>query len=193
MCVSMHLWHTYVNQLMGACWHIQTSTDAFSHICSKSAEPDLFSPDGWLTPVPVCPQLTREYFSRELKRHYQGHNNTDVFTSTWNAIMTTVRRWFSTYCHSFIHLFFYTDCHHTPPPCTVRLLWCEWAWGLWREPLQTPQPEQDGARGLLPEEQLPRRRERGAVCERQRGLQAQQGLTKTISDEVTTVCKLCQV
>ncbi|KAG7242772.1 hypothetical protein INR49_020147, partial [Caranx melampygus] len=33
--------------------------------------------------------LTREYFSRELKRHYQGHNNTDVFTSTWNAIMTT--------------------------------------------------------------------------------------------------------
>ncbi|KAF3686773.1 Tetraspanin-18 [Channa argus] len=33
--------------------------------------------------------LTREYFTRELKRHYQGHNNTDVFTSTWNAIMTT--------------------------------------------------------------------------------------------------------
>ncbi|XP_033973308.1 tetraspanin-18-like isoform X1 [Trematomus bernacchii] len=33
--------------------------------------------------------LTREYFSRELKRHYQGHNNTDVLTSTWNAIMTT--------------------------------------------------------------------------------------------------------
>uniref|UniRef100_A0A4W5KX70 Uncharacterized protein n=1 Tax=Hucho hucho TaxID=62062 RepID=A0A4W5KX70_9TELE len=30
-------------------------------------------------------------FTRELKRHYQGHNNTDVFTSTWNAIMTTVR------------------------------------------------------------------------------------------------------
>ncbi|XP_028979640.2 tetraspanin-18 isoform X1 [Esox lucius] len=33
--------------------------------------------------------LTREYFTRELKRHYQGHNNTDVFTATWNAIMTT--------------------------------------------------------------------------------------------------------
>ncbi|XP_072237273.1 tetraspanin-18B-like [Leuresthes tenuis] len=33
--------------------------------------------------------LTREYFSRELKRHYQGQNNTDVFTTTWNAIMTT--------------------------------------------------------------------------------------------------------
>ncbi|XP_020514646.1 tetraspanin-18B isoform X1 [Labrus bergylta] len=33
--------------------------------------------------------LTREYFSRDLKRHYQGNNNTDVFSSTWNAIMTT--------------------------------------------------------------------------------------------------------
>ncbi|CAJ1050112.1 tetraspanin-18-like isoform X2 [Xyrichtys novacula] len=33
--------------------------------------------------------LTREYFSRELRRHYQGHNSTDVFSSTWNAIMTT--------------------------------------------------------------------------------------------------------
>lgn len=36
-------------------------------------------------------QLTREYFTKELKRHYQGYNNTVVFTSTWNAIMTTVR------------------------------------------------------------------------------------------------------
>lgn len=45
-----------------------------------------------LTELRLClVQLTREYFSRELKRHYQGHNNTDVFTSTWNAIMTTVR------------------------------------------------------------------------------------------------------
>ncbi|XP_031671859.1 tetraspanin-18 isoform X1 [Oncorhynchus kisutch] len=33
--------------------------------------------------------LTREKFTRDLKRHYQGHNNTDVFTSTWNALMTT--------------------------------------------------------------------------------------------------------
>ncbi|XP_068170108.1 tetraspanin-18B [Antennarius striatus] len=33
--------------------------------------------------------LTREYFTKELKSHYQGYNNTDVFTSTWNAIMTT--------------------------------------------------------------------------------------------------------
>uniref|UniRef100_A0AAY4CB54 Tetraspanin n=2 Tax=Denticeps clupeoides TaxID=299321 RepID=A0AAY4CB54_9TELE len=37
----------------------------------------------------VRPQLTREYFTKELKRHYQGYNNTDVFTSTWNAIMNT--------------------------------------------------------------------------------------------------------
>lgn len=37
-------------------------------------------------------QLTREYFSRELRRHYQGRNNTDVFTSTWNVVMTTVSR-----------------------------------------------------------------------------------------------------
>ncbi|XP_061078383.1 tetraspanin-18B-like [Conger conger] len=34
-------------------------------------------------------QLTREYFSQELKRKYQGYNSTDVFTSTWNAIMST--------------------------------------------------------------------------------------------------------
>uniref|UniRef100_A0A4W5M914 Tetraspanin n=1 Tax=Hucho hucho TaxID=62062 RepID=A0A4W5M914_9TELE len=33
--------------------------------------------------------LTREYFTKELKRHYQGYNNTDVFTGTWNAIMNT--------------------------------------------------------------------------------------------------------
>ncbi|KAM9860927.1 tetraspanin-18B-like [Aulostomus maculatus] len=33
--------------------------------------------------------LTRDYFTRELKRHYQGHNSTDVFSTTWNAIMAT--------------------------------------------------------------------------------------------------------
>ncbi|XP_061605776.1 tetraspanin-18B-like isoform X2 [Phyllopteryx taeniolatus] len=32
--------------------------------------------------------LTREYFTRELKHHYQGYNTTEVFTSTWNTIMT---------------------------------------------------------------------------------------------------------
>lgn len=42
-----------------------------------------------------CPsvhqQLTRDYFTKELKTHYQGSNSSsDVFTSTWNAIMTTV-------------------------------------------------------------------------------------------------------
>uniref|UniRef100_A0A3B3ZL66 Tetraspanin n=1 Tax=Periophthalmus magnuspinnatus TaxID=409849 RepID=A0A3B3ZL66_9GOBI len=33
--------------------------------------------------------MTREFFTRELKRHYQGHNTSDVFTSTWNAIMSS--------------------------------------------------------------------------------------------------------
>ncbi|XP_028821837.1 tetraspanin-18-like isoform X2 [Denticeps clupeoides] len=33
--------------------------------------------------------LTREYFTRELKRHYQGSNSSDVLSSTWNAIMST--------------------------------------------------------------------------------------------------------
>ncbi|XP_072321376.1 tetraspanin-18B-like [Eucyclogobius newberryi] len=33
--------------------------------------------------------MTREYFTQELKRHYQGHNTSDVFTSTWNTIMSS--------------------------------------------------------------------------------------------------------
>ncbi|KAL2076566.1 hypothetical protein ACEWY4_027838 [Coilia grayii] len=33
--------------------------------------------------------LTRSYFTKELKHHYQGSNSTDVFTHTWNTIMTT--------------------------------------------------------------------------------------------------------
>uniref|UniRef100_A0A8C6URN3 Tetraspanin n=1 Tax=Neogobius melanostomus TaxID=47308 RepID=A0A8C6URN3_9GOBI len=33
--------------------------------------------------------LTREYFTRELKRHYQGQNHSDVFSSTWNAVMSS--------------------------------------------------------------------------------------------------------
>lgn len=57
--------------------------------------------------------------------------------------------------------------------CTVRLLWCEWSWGLWGESLQAPQPHKTGTWGLLPEE--PRRSWCGAVCEGQRSLQAQQG------------------
>lgn len=40
---------------------------------------------------PVCVfQLTREFFSEELKQHYLRNNNTDVFSSTWNSIMITV-------------------------------------------------------------------------------------------------------
>ncbi|KAL6479136.1 hypothetical protein MHYP_G00125690 [Metynnis hypsauchen] len=33
--------------------------------------------------------LTKEYFTKELRKHYQGFNTTDVFTTTWNAIMNT--------------------------------------------------------------------------------------------------------
>ncbi|XP_026863283.1 tetraspanin-18a isoform X2 [Electrophorus electricus] len=33
--------------------------------------------------------LTRDYFTKELKTYYYGSNNTDVFTATWNTIMTT--------------------------------------------------------------------------------------------------------
>ncbi|XP_005986979.1 tetraspanin-18 [Latimeria chalumnae] len=32
--------------------------------------------------------LTREFFTKELKRHYQG-NDSDVFSATWNSIMIT--------------------------------------------------------------------------------------------------------
>ncbi|XP_006124548.2 tetraspanin-18 [Pelodiscus sinensis] len=33
--------------------------------------------------------LTREFFTKELKKHYHGNNETDVFSSTWNSIMIT--------------------------------------------------------------------------------------------------------
>lgn len=33
--------------------------------------------------------LTRDYFTKELKTYYQGSNSTDVFSATWNTIMTT--------------------------------------------------------------------------------------------------------
>lgn len=33
--------------------------------------------------------LTRDFFTKDLKRHYQGNNSTDVFTSTWNSVMIT--------------------------------------------------------------------------------------------------------
>ncbi|KAL7992300.1 hypothetical protein Chor_016556, partial [Crotalus horridus] len=34
-------------------------------------------------------QLTREFFTKELKKHYQGNNESDVFSSTWNSVMIT--------------------------------------------------------------------------------------------------------
>ncbi|KAK7828953.1 hypothetical protein U0070_002183 [Myodes glareolus] len=33
--------------------------------------------------------LTREFFTRELTKHYQGNNDTDVFSATWNSVMIT--------------------------------------------------------------------------------------------------------
>lgn len=36
------------------------------------------------------PQLTREFFTKELTKHYQGSNDTDVFSATWNSVMITV-------------------------------------------------------------------------------------------------------
>ncbi|MBN3290271.1 TSN18 protein, partial [Polypterus senegalus] len=33
--------------------------------------------------------LTREHFTQELRSHYQRSNDTDVFTATWNAVMST--------------------------------------------------------------------------------------------------------
>ncbi|XP_072551339.1 tetraspanin-18B [Salminus brasiliensis] len=34
-------------------------------------------------------QLTKESFTKELRKHYQGYNSSDVLTTTWNAIMRT--------------------------------------------------------------------------------------------------------
>ncbi|XP_063083877.1 tetraspanin-18 isoform X3 [Cavia porcellus] len=33
--------------------------------------------------------LTREFFTKELTKHYQGSNETDVFSATWNSVMIT--------------------------------------------------------------------------------------------------------
>ena len=42
-------------------------------------------------PAPsLCLQLTREFFTKELTKHYQGNNDTDVFSATWNSVMITV-------------------------------------------------------------------------------------------------------
>ncbi|KAL8169657.1 UNVERIFIED_CONTAM: Tetraspanin-18 [Gekko kuhli] len=34
-------------------------------------------------------KLTREFFTKELKKHYQGNNESDIFSSTWNSVMIT--------------------------------------------------------------------------------------------------------
>ncbi|ELW48828.1 Tetraspanin-18 [Tupaia chinensis] len=34
-------------------------------------------------------QLTREFFTKELSKHYQGNNDTDAFSATWNSVMIT--------------------------------------------------------------------------------------------------------
>ncbi|XP_063294653.1 tetraspanin-18 [Pelobates fuscus] len=33
--------------------------------------------------------LTRDFFTKDIKRHYHGSNSTEVFSSTWNSVMTT--------------------------------------------------------------------------------------------------------
>uniref|UniRef100_A0A8C4MC97 Tetraspanin-18 n=1 Tax=Equus asinus asinus TaxID=83772 RepID=A0A8C4MC97_EQUAS len=33
--------------------------------------------------------LTREFFTKELGKHYQGDKDTDVFSATWNSVMIT--------------------------------------------------------------------------------------------------------
>ncbi|XP_053304528.1 tetraspanin-18 [Spea bombifrons] len=33
--------------------------------------------------------LTRDFFTKEVKRHYHGSNSTEVFSATWNSVMTT--------------------------------------------------------------------------------------------------------
>lgn len=60
--------------------------------------------------IPTCLrvfQLTREFFTKELKKHYVRNNDTDVFSSTWNSVMITVsqamlvpRYWWSAAIHA---------------------------------------------------------------------------------------------
>ncbi|XP_001505993.1 tetraspanin-18 [Ornithorhynchus anatinus] len=33
--------------------------------------------------------LTREFFTKELTKHYKGNNDSDIFSSTWNSVMIT--------------------------------------------------------------------------------------------------------
>lgn len=45
---------------------------------------------GAVCSAPTPPQLTREFFTKELGKHYQGDNDTDIFSATWNSVMITV-------------------------------------------------------------------------------------------------------
>lgn len=47
-------------------------------------------PGGSQLTFSLCLQLTREFFTKELTKHYQGDNDTDVFSATWNSVMITV-------------------------------------------------------------------------------------------------------
>lgn len=33
--------------------------------------------------------LSRDFFTKEVKKHYQGTNSSQIFSSTWNSVMTT--------------------------------------------------------------------------------------------------------
>ncbi|KAJ1182563.1 hypothetical protein NDU88_007750 [Pleurodeles waltl] len=33
--------------------------------------------------------LSRDFFTKEMKKHYQGSNSSQIFSSTWNVVMTT--------------------------------------------------------------------------------------------------------
>uniref|UniRef100_A0A8C9P4X4 Tetraspanin n=1 Tax=Spermophilus dauricus TaxID=99837 RepID=A0A8C9P4X4_SPEDA len=47
------------------------------------------SPSSHVTVGALGRELTREFFTKELTKHYQGDNDTDVFSATWNSVMIT--------------------------------------------------------------------------------------------------------
>lgn len=57
---------------------------------SRSVEKPVSSCHGSQSSPSLCLQLTREFFTKELTKHYQGNNDTDVFSATWNSVMITV-------------------------------------------------------------------------------------------------------
>lgn len=94
--------------------------------------------------IPTCLcvfQLTREFFTKELKKHYVRNNDTHVFSSTWNSVMITVsqampvpRYWWSAAIHAALSQ------HLLAPPGSgrreVTVHWqpgfpegsCSWCW-----------------------------------------------------------------